>query len=314
MTPGRLITAYASRAASVRRRGFWDGWAGIVTTAFIIGIIVALTVGWVLLWVDRPQGPSIIMLTLGSIGFAAVIGALVILLVDFRRRARLHRAEAAFLTAVSHNLRTPLAGLQASIETLKHPGLDEPRRATLQDAALAEVSRLERLVDNVIESGRLHVGRRALRSESVDMAALIEEATRDRERTLKGPRLDLHARGALWTVGDPRSLGLMLDNLLDNALNHAADTPCVEIHAHRQGDWVLLQIIDQGPGFHPVDGEHLFGLYRPGDTARAGSGLGLGISRAIARGHGGEVYLRSSGPGAGACAEVWLPALGPEER
>jgi signal transduction histidine kinase len=302
----RLSDAYAAAAVAVRRRGFWSGWHGVVATIFVCLVIVALLVGWVLLWVYRPEGPSVTLLTLGSVGFGAVLVSLVTLLFGLRRSVRLHDAEAAFLTAVSHHLRTPIAGIRAAAQMVGHPGLDEAQRARLLHSITAETERLNRLVDNVLETGRLEIGRHTLAAEPLDLAEIVDQAVRERAAGAEA-KLTAEVVGPLPLVGDPHSLRLLLDNLLDNALKYSGNQPEVTVRAAADHGAALLTVTDRGQGFDATTGARLFTRFRRGDTGGRGWGLGLALTRAIARAHGGDVVLESEGPGRGAVATVRLP-------
>jgi signal transduction histidine kinase len=111
----------------------------------------------------------------------------------------------------------------------------------------------------------------------------------------------------MMIVGDTRALRLLFENLIDNALRYAEGAPHIEVACTRSADHAVVRITDRGVGFSESEAALIFSGIRRGDTQRRGSGLGLRLSRSIARGHGGEVRLHSTGPHQGATAEVWLP-------
>ena len=293
----------------LRKRGFWAGWGGISTTIAIGGLVVALLVGWVLLWVNRPEGPSILLLVLGCIAFTVVLVGLATLQNRLHAHWRLRQMEATLLTGVSHNMRTPVAAIRAAAQALSQEDLAEEQRVLLRDAIVQETRRLGLRIDNVLETGRLEVESHGNSQVPVSLNDLVQASTEAAQgviRLRKGS-LDVDLEDGLSVLGDPRSLHLMLDNLVDNALTYAEDAPQIAVRMRRYGQHAHLVIVDQGMGFDPQEKARLFRRFQRGDSGRHGSGLGLTLSRAIARGHGGDLHLHSAGVGRGAEAEVWLP-------
>lgn len=312
-TPSRPATtrcvgdAFVARSIEVRARSFWSGWPGLVATGVMAAVIVALLVGWVLLWVLRPEGPSVTLLTLGTVSFAALLAALVTLIAVLRRTVRLHHAEATFLTAVSHHLRTPIAGIRAAAQMLDHPGVTPEQHARLVTAIVGETDRLVRLVENVMETGRLETGRPDLAAEEMDLGALLQQAVRER-RAGTFVTLTVTVDAPLPIIGERHSLRLLLDNLLDNAIKYGPPEGEVQLDGRVVEGRVRLTIRDAGCGFDAETSRRLFTRFQRGDTGGAhGWGLGLALSRAIAHAHGGEVGLTSPGRGLGATATLDLP-------
>jgi signal transduction histidine kinase len=295
----------------VGERGYWAGWGGIVTTVGVMGVVIALLIGWVLSWAGRPGAGSVALLVLGSVGFAGVLVLIVLLLVRVRLATALRNAESAFLLAASHGLRTPVAGLRAAAQTLLRRDLPEADRANLLEALVHETERLARLIANLLESGRLELGIAARPLEVFDLGQLTAEAVAGLglQAELSGAQVSCEAAPGIRVEGDPQGLRLTIDNLLQNAVTYAIEAPMLTVRAGKQGPWAVVQVIDQGMGFEPGQGPDLFTRFRGGDTGRSGTGLGLALSKAIAVAHGGDVALMSAGPGKGAVAELWLPTV-----
>jgi signal transduction histidine kinase len=293
----------------LRAKSFWAGAGGIVSTIILGMLIVALLVGWVLMWARRIDGLSIAMLTLGSAAFALVLAGLFLLLNRLRKQARLRQAEAAFLTGMSHNLRTPISAIRAAAQALQSDGIDAEQRQRLAGAIVSETRRLGLRVANVLEAGRLEVEPLRFAPEPLDFVALIE-------RSLSGVRQLIEGRDGtlifdhpveVWVQGDPGALALVIDNLIDNAVTYSDTSPHLEVLLEVHGEMVWLGLRDRGIGFDPATEQLLFRRFSRADTGRAGTGLGLALARAIAKGHGGQVHLSSRGLGSGALAEIWLP-------
>lgn len=214
----------------------------------------------------------------------------------------------ALLRAVSHDLRSPLTTIRASLEALASGELelDEERRAVLLQAALVESSRLDRMVRNLLDLSRLEAGaaRPAPRLRPVDAllgAALGQFSVDD--------RIDVSFRGAIPLVNvDPAQLERALVNLLENALKFSPAGSRIDVEVQQRGAEVLLRILDHGPGLPAGDHERVFEPFQRGTAARSGSGAGLGL--AIARGfveaNGGRLWAEASGEGA--AFVVALPA------
>ena len=294
---------------SVRRRGFWVGWGGRLLTLTIAILLVALLVGWILLWVERPD-PDVALLTLGCVAFTAVLVVLATLHSRLLANWRLREAETAFLAGVSHNLRTPIGGIRAAAQALQQPGLDASQHQRLIAAIIQETRRLGLRVDNVLETGRLDVERLSFNPQPLDLAALVTTKADEARGVVeaRGGTLELQPE-PVRVLGDERAIRLLVDNLLDNAVKYSDGPPRIRIEVCRRGDFAFMRVTDEGIGFDPKELPHLFRRFGRGDTGRPGTGLGLPLARAIARGHGGSVHLHSQGKGCGAAGEVWLPAV-----
>lgn len=211
-----------------------------------------------------------------------------------------------FVGDASHELRSPLASLKAQLEVaLAHPqGADW--RATGTDA-LAEVERMERLVDDLLTLARSDAGTLSPRSVPVDLDELVlEEAARVE---LRGRvRVDRSRVSGGRVVGDPDHLRRIVRNLLDNAERHAETTVTVELNGTDSA--VRLVVADDGPGIAPADRERVFERFTRLDDARGrdagGSGLGLSITRDLVLAHGGDIQVAPSPRGAR--FEVTLPS------
>lgn len=211
-------------------------------------------------------------------------------------------AKRALLLAISHELRSPLTRARLNAELLDDSA---PRQALLYD--LAE---MRDLITNLLESERLAQGHAALQAEPTDLAVLVRDLAAG---AFEGRALDLQLDEVGGPVRvDPTRLRLLLRNLIDNALRHGGDGVPPTVFLRRELDGRLaLGVRDWGPGVAP---EHLAQLgepfYRP-DAARArsagGTGLGLALCRLVAQAHGGELRIRSAGPGLEVSA-VWNPA------
>ena len=206
------------------------------------------------------------------------------------RLALAFERERAFVDDASHELRTPLAVLRGEIE-LALSDLDD--RAGVEQslrAALDEAERLSRLADDLLLLARDRSGGLALRTERVDLLALLT-ATATRLAPTTGLTLPVDCP-ELWLLSDPDRLEQALTNLVSNAAAAGAGTAVLSARHDPARGQVLLSVEDDGPGFPPGFADLAFGRFTRADPARtrgSGAGLGLSLVAAIARAAGGTV-------------------------
>jgi signal transduction histidine kinase len=223
--------------------------------------------------------------------------------------AAAERERRFMVTAIAHDLRTPLFTLRGSLEALER-GVGDERYL---DRAQAKAAHLDRLVSDLFTFSRLEYARDALGLEEVDVGALARRAAEDVEPLAAAHGRALEVRGIegqLSVRGDADALLRVLTNLLDNAIRHGRER--VVLQAGRVNGTVHVEVADDGPGFAPDDLPHVFEPLFRSDRARAattgGTGLGLAIARRLARAHGGDVQAANA-PHGGAQATLTLPAI-----
>ncbi len=195
-----------------------------------------------------------------------------------------------FVADAAHELRTPIAGIQAVAEALMQTASAEERER-LNLLLVRESRRAGRLVDDLLALARIEAGLE-LHRERVDLLALAEaEVGRTR---LLAPDFDIAAEGEpAFVSGDPQRLAQVLANLADNARQATGPSGRVRLRVSRAGSFARLAVADNGPGVPPADRERIFDRLVRLDAARdrrsGGSGLGLPIARGVVRAHGGEL-------------------------
>jgi K+-sensing histidine kinase KdpD len=222
-------------------------------------------------------------------------------------RARTEEIRSSLLSAVSHDLRTPLAAIKGAGGALRDQPLDEERRHELLGTVCDEADRLERLVVNLLDMTRLESGAIDVKSELVPVEELVGGALSRLEGRLatRPLRTDVPADLPLLSV-DPVLAEHALVNLVENALKHTPAGSEISIEARRGGPCVELTVADRGPGL-PSSVEPLFDKFtRAAPPGVEGAGLGLAIARGIARAHGGEL-TGDNRPGGGARFVLALP-------
>ncbi len=219
---------------------------------------------------------------------------------------------------VSHDLRTPLAGIRALVEALEDGVVDDPVTVARYHRTIREESdRLSGLVDDLFELSRIHAGALQLRPESVLLGDLLSDALAGAApvAAAKGVRLEGRVDGQdprLW-LSTPEVLRV-LRNLLDNAIRHTPTDGTVVVNARTDGDEALVEVSDTCGGIPEADLERVFDLAYSGDSARSptspgGAGLGLAIARGLVEAHEGAIAVRNE---MGGCRfTVRLPLLAP---
>ena len=291
-------------------------------------IAVGLGVGWQLLVVAIGPvtrgltGLHWALIVLGSLLSLLILVGLVLLCVWLVREIRFNQRQQAFLDAVTHEMKTPLAALRLYLETLGRHDLAEPRRRSFLARMGEDVERLERTVGQVLAAARAETATRRAPPEPIDLTALLAGlAAEIRSRHgLPEEAIRVERRRPLAALGDATELGLVFRNLLENAVKYSE--PPVEVHVHLvegADGRVRAEISDRGIGIEPRELRKIFQrFYRVGrDVQRQAAGLGLGlfIVRSLVRRNGGRVEALSEGSGRGSRFVVTLraaPGAAPE--
>jgi signal transduction histidine kinase len=236
---------------------------------------------------------------------------------DLKRAVRIRDD---FLSIAGHELKTPLSALKLHIQSLQQHaekglfGAPDPRLGERLAKASNQVSRLTRLVSELLDVSRISTGRLDLQLEDVDLPELLGDVI-DRfseELNRSGCRISLrsaaHVRGA-W---DRLRLDQVITNLIGNAIKYGSGKP-IEVSVEEQSEVARLTVRDHGIGIPPEDKDRIFGRFERAVSERhyGGLGLGLWITHQIVQAHGGTIALQSA-PGEGSSFTVELPRRPPE--
>jgi signal transduction histidine kinase len=226
----------------------------------------------------------------------------------FQDVTRLHRFEELrndVVATVAHELRTPLTSLRMAVHLLAEHAVGPltPKQGDLVFAAREDCDRLQAIVDELLDLSRIHADRIELRLGPHDPEDLVHEAI-DAQRSAAAAR-DVALRSELLpgtphVVADRERIGLVLANLVGNAIRYGPAGGTVAIRARPEDGVLRVEVSDQGPGVAPEHRQAIFDRYvRAPGTSPGGAGLGLFIAREIVRAHGGEIGVDSP-PGHGA--------------
>ena len=257
----------------------------------------------------------IVMLVSEGAFFAVLLLVLIGLLWrSIRREVELERQHRNFLSAVTHELKSPLASMRLALETVIAGRASPEVGKRFIGNALEDVERLQDLVEKILEATRFGDGWTEIHLEETDLSRLVEDSIEVfRRRALAANALlkadispDIHAEV------DAEAMAIVISNLLENAVKYGNDPATVEIDLSMDGGRAVLEVGDDGAGISEEDVDLIFGrFYRGGDemtrTAR-GTGLGLYLVQQIVEAHRGKVGVASTGP-AGTIFRVTVPGF-----
>ncbi|HVW09276.1 MAG TPA: HAMP domain-containing sensor histidine kinase, partial [Bryobacteraceae bacterium] len=285
----------------------------IALGACLISVVILLYVGWVLL-----NWRTGILLFLGVLLLLAIIAGVVLNTLFLVREIHRNEQHDAFINAVTHELKTPVASIRLYLETLQTHTVDENKRQEFYRIMLHDSDRLLSTIEQVLRTGRVGASRRRLNIAPIDLGALIDSCI-DRADKLYGvPAGSIRYQGEsgaspVTILGDPDEVQAAVSNLIDNAVKYSGSHVDVTVKTSLVDNrYVTLRVTDQGPGIPPTELKRIFKrFYRaPGQLATRvkGTGLGLYIVRAVMRRHGGQAWAESDGPGRGSTFVLQFPA------
>jgi signal transduction histidine kinase len=278
----------------------------------LVALAVALNVGWILLSLQEAA-----VLVFGIVFFALIITGLVLNTIFLVREIRRNEQHDAFLNAVTHELKTPIASIRLYLETLQTRDVTEEKRREFYNIMLADSNRLLHTVEQVLQASSSRERNRLLNISEIELGKLLRDCI-ERIKT----RYNLNENAITFTnpsdeikiLGDAAELQSVFTNLLDNAVKYSGDEVKVLVRLKNgAGKKAEIHIKDNGIGIAPKELKYIFRrFYRvPNLSAQKakGTGLGLYIVRSIVKKHGGKIFARSGGEGKGSNFIVQLPKI-----
>jgi two-component system sensor histidine kinase KdpD len=229
---------------------------------------------------------------------------------DARLEAEGAASRAALFSSVTHDLRTPLSSITASVTSLLDEDTDfapEDRRELL-DTIRHEAARLNRLVANLLDLSRMRAGALVPTKETVSIDEVIGGVLARLAPVVRDHELEVTVRDGVPEISvDVLQLDQLLTNLLENAAKFSPKGAPITLTVAGWRDGVQVRLSDKGPGIAPTEREKVFDAFVRGDGATAGgSGLGLAIAKAIVDAHRGRIWIEDS-PGGGSTFVFELP-------
>lgn len=233
---------------------------------------------------------------------------------EMQARAQTEQLRNALLSSISHDLRTPLAAILASVTSLREFGdrFDVEVREDLTLTIQEEAERLNRFVANLLNMTKLESGALTIEGVSFGVAEVVGRVVQRVQRQAGGRQVVSEIRpDDLAAFGDPILTEQALANVVENAVRFVPNGGCIEISGRSVGGKIVLDVIDDGPGVPDADLQMIFDkFFRSAATSASqqGTGLGLSISRGLVEAMGGEVFARPRGDGrSGLVVSVILP-------
>lgn len=276
----------------------------------LIVLAVALNVGWILLNLRE-----VVLMVLGIVFFALIITGLVLNMIFLVREIRRNEQQDAFLNAMTHELKTPIASIKLYLETLKTRDVAESKQKEFYDVMLADTNRLLTTVEQVLQASRSRENQRQLNISEIELNSFLAESIKivQMRHNLDAAAIKFNESAEAAIIsGDKAELQTVFINLLDNAVKYSDDAPKISVRVKNTSEKkVEIFIKDNGIGLESGELKRIFKrFYRVGNIetqAKKGTGLGLFIVQSIIKKHGGKVSADSKGKGKGSTFIVQLP-------
>ena len=282
------------------------GWNVILTNYFVLAEETRVARFGVGFW---------FILAIGDLFLALVVTIVVMFLIGTIRQAQYVRRQNTFMDSVTHELKSPLAGLRLAVDTLQRRELSVEMKERFLGMMREDVDRLQAFIEQLLEAGRLTHRERPIELQRLELPELLErcvEKIRLRHQleepsvVLEVDRTDSEA----WIVTDPVALETIVMNLLDNAVKYSPEKVEVILRARISGVQLVIEVSDRGIGISSKQLRHVFRRFhriRHAAASVRGTGLGLFVVSELVRQLGGRVSAESDGEGHGTLLTVNLP-------
>jgi two-component system sensor histidine kinase KdpD len=235
-------------------------------------------------------------------------------LLEERKAAELTRQseqlKTALLASLGHDLRTPLTAIRVAASNLQDASLSSGERGEQSELIQAEVGRLTRLFENILEMARIDAGGLVTQRRPTHPSEVVAAARDLVGQMLRHHRVRVEIDPDIPASVDPRLTATALAHVLENAAHYTPKASAIDIHGATSGNEMRLSVRDRGPGIAPADGPRLFERFYRGDAARtraSGTGSGLWIARRLLDAEGGRVWAENH-PEGGALFTIVVPA------
>lgn len=255
---------------------------------------------------------QLLLLLLAAVALFTLAGGYICLRV-LRREFALARLQSDFVSAVSHEFRTPLASMRLITEALEDERVPDPARLRDSYRSLSRATqRLHRLVEDLLDFRRMESGAIEYRMRPLDAAGTVRNVADEfrKEVEERGFRVRVKLEEGAHIKADESAFSRALWNLLDNAAKYSGDSRDIDVTLQRDGSRLSVSVADRGIGIAPEEQARLFARFYRGENAKrsgiGGTGIGLAMVAQIAAAHGGQVSVASE-PGRGSTFTLSLP-------
>jgi signal transduction histidine kinase len=289
-------------------------------SAVVLTAVLSVVVGTIGTWYAMFLSGHDFRVVLLVVAVAGVVGLVAALILGRRlaaesvwekemlaRERAMESSRRDLVAWVSHDLRTPLAGLRAMAEALEDGVVDAPDQvADYHGRIRIETDRLSGMVDDLFELSRIHAGALQLQLDKVSLADLVSDSVASTTAWARSKRVSVRAEGGSWPVvqGSDAELSRVMRNLLANAIRHTPVDGTVLVAAGSDHDNAWLSVQDGCGGIPAGDLPRVFDVAFRGESARSpqargdgGAGLGLAIARGLVEAHHGEISVENVHPG-----------------
>jgi signal transduction histidine kinase len=259
------------------------------------------------------DGPGWLPLLEGGLLLTLILAGVTLIFIYWNKQHRLNQRQRAFVSNVTHELKSPVASIQLALETMALRDLSEEKRREFIAMMLDDAERLSTLIDRILGAARIEKRRGKYQLETVSMRHFLEEViTEDRHLYEKdGRRIILEPGRDARVAIDRSAMRVVLSNLLENASCYSPKNTVIRLRVHRDLRSCRLDVVDSGLGIYGKDLKNVFKMFWRGSEEQTahvrGTGLGLYIVRNIVKDHRGKVWASSQGAGRGTTFSVRLP-------
>jgi len=283
----------------------------ITLSVALLTLNVTLMICWIVILARQYYWGA---LAVGTVAFSLMIVGIAIYLVLTIKEVRLNQRQANFVDSVTHELKSPIASLKLYLETLSMREMEEEKRHQFYDVMEDELDRLDRLINQLLEVGRLDAIGHESEEERIQLDELIEESAQAAATHQKVEQENVFTfeMEPLRVQSRRIVLEMIFRNLLDNAIKYGGDPPKVKVTLTRtEKNQILIRVIDDGGGIPAEQRNKVFQIfYRGGDELERrtkGTGLGLYIVRTLVYLLKGKIQIDEGDENRGTAFEVQLP-------
>ena len=291
----------------------------ILLAIAMISLLVVMTIGWVIVLVvgalkdTQSSGVYWTLLAVGSTFILLLVVGVVLYLILSIKAINLTRRQSNFIDSVTHELKSPIASMKLYLQTLNRHHVSAELQADFHRFMLEDLERLDHLINQMLDAGRLDADRPREEDENVELDELLRRCAAAVCMNYRVPADTVHfdlQPGSV--VGRRLDLDIVFRNLIDNAVKYAGTPPRVEVCLRGVGNGrILVRIADNGRGIPLNLRRKIFGRFvRLGlelEREKPGTGLGLYIARTLVRRHRGRIRVRDPEQGDGSVFEVQMP-------